>query len=443
MSNNMYETIIIGAGFAGATAARELGKEGKKALVLEARDRVGGRTYTRPFGDSDKMIDLGGTWIVSYAMPYVMAEMERYGIGIDYSPEPEQYIWDLDGELSSGFPIPMEEISGLETVLFEMRKAAGRVEHGRAATTDLADLDIPVTEFLDNCEPGPKTRDFMAAFFGDLLGGQSAEEFSLLHALWQMAPLGNSPWNMFIAPSEKIAGGTKSLIDAIVADTDADLRLGTAVGSVVQKDGGVEVTTKSGEVFVAPTAIVAVPVNCWEDIEFSPALSESRQTLAEEKNNSREHKVWTLIEGVPSTFAMGRDPDAFSSLIPDKELGDGRLYVSFKINGDEIFNDGEEYDAADLEVAQRMVAKYLPEARVVAVDGHNWMNDPYAKGTHFQYRAGQMTRFMAPITEQEGPLTFAGGDISPGWCGYIEGAIESGAAAAARTQELLAAGAAV
>ena len=62
LPTSQAEVIIVGAGLAGLTAARTLAKAGVDVLVLEARDRVGGRTYSRPASDGT-LLDLGGQWI--------------------------------------------------------------------------------------------------------------------------------------------------------------------------------------------------------------------------------------------------------------------------------------------------------------------------------------------------------------------------------------------
>lgn len=66
MAGAVYDSIIIGAGWSGAVAARELAKEGHKVLVLEARDRVGGRAKTWLSGDGGIKVDVGCSWIHGY-----------------------------------------------------------------------------------------------------------------------------------------------------------------------------------------------------------------------------------------------------------------------------------------------------------------------------------------------------------------------------------------
>ena len=81
------DVVVIGAGFAGLVAARELGRAGFDVIVLEARDRVGGRTWTdRRLGHD---LELGGTW-VHWVQPHTWAEMTRYGREITRSPAVEE-----------------------------------------------------------------------------------------------------------------------------------------------------------------------------------------------------------------------------------------------------------------------------------------------------------------------------------------------------------------
>jgi monoamine oxidase len=88
---NQYDVVIIGAGFTGVTAAREISQKGYKVLILEARDRIGGRTwYDRKLG---RNLEIGGTW-VHWFQPHVWSEITRYQMGIVPSPTPEKAYWN-------------------------------------------------------------------------------------------------------------------------------------------------------------------------------------------------------------------------------------------------------------------------------------------------------------------------------------------------------------
>src|SRR5580658_2622621 len=78
-----YDVIVLGGGFAGVTAARELARSGRRCVILEARGRLGGRTFsTQVF---DEQADVGGQWI-HWIQPHVWAEVTRYGLTLVETP---------------------------------------------------------------------------------------------------------------------------------------------------------------------------------------------------------------------------------------------------------------------------------------------------------------------------------------------------------------------
>src|SRR5688572_18569820 len=96
MSYDEQDVIVVGAGLAGLTAARELGNAGRRVLVLEARDRLGGRAFTSQFAGTE--VELGGGF-VHWFQPHVFAELTRYGIDFAVPPEPARWSYISQGEV--------------------------------------------------------------------------------------------------------------------------------------------------------------------------------------------------------------------------------------------------------------------------------------------------------------------------------------------------------
>lgn len=105
-----YDVLVVGGGFAGTVAARDLAQSGKRVLQLEARDRLGGRTWYREFASTSKKVEFGGTWVAPQWQQHVGAEIDRYGLSLIESPSPQHFAWPLAGAVSHvPFPIPLDE----------------------------------------------------------------------------------------------------------------------------------------------------------------------------------------------------------------------------------------------------------------------------------------------------------------------------------------------
>ena len=95
----MYDVIVVGGGFAGVTAAREAALRGCSVLLLEARERLGGRTWTSPWNGSS--IEYGGGW-VHWHQPHTWSEITRAGLEVALSDDAERAAWYVGGERRSG-----------------------------------------------------------------------------------------------------------------------------------------------------------------------------------------------------------------------------------------------------------------------------------------------------------------------------------------------------
>src|SRR6266540_6443930 len=92
VDGSTYDVVVIGGGFAGVVAARDLTEQGNSVLLVEARDRLGGRTWSTTFPGTDINIEMGGQFVLSDELwPCVASEVQRYGVDLHHAPVPESY----------------------------------------------------------------------------------------------------------------------------------------------------------------------------------------------------------------------------------------------------------------------------------------------------------------------------------------------------------------
>lgn len=424
MPAQSYDVIVVGGGFAGVTAARDLRVAGYTVLLLEARDRLGGRTYYRPFADTDQLVDFGGRWISPEVQPHLSTEIARYDIPLAEAGEPESFRWLVGGNLRSGpWPVPQEEMMDLERALYHIIHAARRIDFGAPlARQELADLDVSFADFIAPLRLPPATRDLLYSFIGFFMGTDPASLSALQPLAW-VAGFRNSAWAWWAMMAHTFRDGTKSLIDAMIADGDPEIRLQTPVSHIKQGDEEVTVDTRTGESFAAAAVVLAAPIHVWRDIEFRPGLSRRKQEAAQEGHAGFSVNCWALVEDVPPNLVAVGHGGGLNWLSTEYSLPQGDILVGLGHSA-RLVDVG---NSKDIETAIRQL---VPDAKVIATDAHNWNADEFSRGTWVAYRPGQAMRFAHVLQEPEGRVLFAGSDLATGWVGWIDGAIESGARAA-------------
>jgi len=430
-----YDVIVVGGGFSGVTAARDLQKNGLRTLVLEAKGRIGGRTFDTQFRGHH--IELGGTW-VHWVQPAVWAEILRYGMEIEETPGavPDQLV-AIDGEkrFTVRSAAQMDEINrGLQQYFDESAAVWERPYDSGYRWKEIVARDAMSTaDRLKAIKLTPLQHAFVVAAV-EAQSNCPIEQTSYVDMLRWWALCLNSP---LIAPDAlarfKLSAGTGSLVQKIAADGKSEVRLSTPVRRIEQQGGAVLVTPLGGKSVSARAVLLAVPPRVLKDIEFMPALSAMKVEASRNGFPSSGIKLYAEVKG-----RLGKQ----QWLSSGKKQGNG-LFWTYAQGENSTLMVGfcpraEELDANDEEAVQGVLRQFEPSVEVLACTSYAWHRDPFAQGTYTGMRPGGMTRYFTELARPEGQIWMAGGDIGDNsWRGFIDGAIARGSRIAREISETL------
>ncbi|SDD13212.1 flavin monoamine oxidase family protein [Actinokineospora iranica] len=410
-----YDTIVVGAGLAGLTAARELRKKGRRVLLLEARDRIGGRTWTDRFNDYE--IERGGAW-VDPLQPHVWRELSRYNLTIVADQGPERVLMPTPGGFAEFDPVTAYTRQGeLFTPFFAGARDYFPKPYAPFTREDLlTPLDgLSLRDRLNQLAYPPADEMRMTGTTS-LYGAPSSRGGLLQLAQWWALAgwnyTGFSGVNTF-----RIERGTVALATAILNEGKPDLKLRAPVASVVQANGTVRVTTRSGAAFTAPEVIMAVPVNVWKTIAFSPGLPQPHlEATAQGYGVPRQKKLW-LDLATPTDRFIAEAPEGFPFAIMGR-LNDNAPAVAFTVD--------TSFDVTNRAAVEAAVREIIPSAVVRSHTVSDWQAEEFSLGGPAFRQPRQLTRLHRAIGQPLGRVKFAGDDLALGWSGYMDGAIESG-----------------
>src|SRR5262249_22349190 len=275
-------------------------RSGLSVLLLEARDRLGGRTWFADFPEAGRSVELGGGWVSRRHQLWVARELERYGVAVASHAGAGTFRWRLDGSWAAALALRAAGLYELERALYEIVGAARRIDtNAPRDEQDLGELDVSVEAFVHGLRLSTRPAAFLRAF-ATLGLGAVPSEWSALTALSWIAAFDNSAYSWLAAVSETLPSGTSSLLDAILADGGPEIRLQSPVVRVEQRPDEIRVVTAAGNALSAQVVVLAVPLNVLRDIAFEPDLSGERLDAAQSRHPGRMRKLWLLVDEAPA-----------------------------------------------------------------------------------------------------------------------------------------------
>jgi monoamine oxidase len=426
------DLIVVGGGFAGVTAAREASLRGLDVLLLEARDRLGGRTWT---ADWDGLaVELGGGY-VHWHQPHTFAEITRAGLTLAETPPTARAWWTTGTGRHSGSLEERDAIArrGWDRFVEGSDRALPLPHEPLAALDELARFDaLTIAQRIDQLELDAEERDVLVAELESVSSGPLDEAGAVSILRWHALSGRSLALTQETGGQVVLVEGTGALLAAIAGQGRFETRLRAPVAAVRGAGAAVELRLRDGETLAARAVVVAVPLNALGAIAFEPALSAVKREGVALGQASRGLKIFIRARGpglVQNAISPGHP---FGYLSTDRLLGDGtQVMIGFGL-------DAQRCDPADLAAVQSALDEILPGYEAVAATAHDWLADEFSRGTWAIHRPGWYTRYHAELQRPEGHVLLAGSDIANGWSGFIDGAIESGLRAAAQLPSLLA-----
>ncbi len=445
------DVVVVGAGFAGLAAARELTRLGHDVLVLEGRNRVGGRSHTGHVAGIP--VDLGGTF-VGPTQDAVIALAAELGINTVPTFDDGANLIRWRGAVRSyRGTIPRLSLGGLLDVarvrwLFE--RIAGRVPLAepwtarRAAWLDSQSLG----QWLRSVRAGATARDLLA-IMARVTWGAEPDQVSMLHAARYVRAAGGMDRLLDVdggAQQDRFAAGTQQIAARSAAELGERVVLGSAVHRIEQRADGVTVTGGKGRAN-ARFVIVAVPPAHRGHIEFAPALPAEYQQLTAGWPQGRLSKAYAAYT-TPFWRSAGYSGEALSD--------EGLVFITFDVSPHEDgpgillgFVDARHFDhlSADQRRQQALAsfASLFGDDALKPLDyvDHRWGADDFAPGgPTAAVPPGSWTRLGPWLRRPHGRIYWAGTETADEWTGFLDGAVRSGQRAAGEVAARLGADAA-
>ncbi len=415
------DVLVLGAGIAGLAAARTLVDEGWNVIILEARDRVGGRMWTDT--TLGVPLDLGASWIHGVNGNPITKLAKQFGVKTVSTDDENDIVFNADGS-----KITDAEWAKLESLFEEIYEEVASMQEDTDEDMPLQTAFDAVLAEYDLSEEELRRLNYYAHLATALEYGADPKDLSL----WE--------WDQdeeFGGEEVVFPGGYNQITDGLAKGLD--IRLGTVVKTIRYGGDGVEVETSTG-VFMADKAVVTFPLGVLKQasVRFEPPLPSSKRDAIDRLGMGVLNKVYLKF---PETF-WDEEVETISYI--GEVLGEWCDWLNFvPFTGEPIlmaFHGGdkgfaledlsdEEIQAGAMNTLRLIFGDEIPEPEGMLVT--RWGKDPFAFGAYSHippFASGDDYEVLAePVDEV---LFFAGEATSREYPATVHGAYLSGVAAA-------------
>lgn len=438
------EVVVVGAGLAGLSAARALRAAGREVVVLEARDRVGGRTVNEPIGDG-KIVELGGQWIgpTQDRMYALVAELgletfATYTAG-EHLFEDGDRVTRYKGTIPKANPVALGEVGIAMARLNRMAKRIPLDAPWTAPRAERWDGQTVETWLRRNIRTST-AREMLKIAFAAVWAAEP-RDVSMLHFLFYIHSAGTLELLLDSeggAQQDRIVGGSHLITLRMAESLGDSVSLEAPVRAIDHSGTGVVVKSDAGDVR-ARRAIVAIPPTLAGRIAYTPALPAVRDGLCQRMAQASVIKCMAVYDtpfwrerGLSGGLTSTRGPVSvtFDNSPPDGSPGVLLAFLEGKSARDAVALSGEARRDA---VLASLTRAFGPDASNPShyVD-RAWANEEWSRGCYGGFMPpGAWTDNGSALRTPIGRLHWAGAETATVWNGYMDGAVTSGERAAA------------
>ncbi|KAF4965663.1 hypothetical protein FSARC_6558 [Fusarium sarcochroum] len=452
----MLDVVVVGAGFSGLQAAQSAKQAGLSVAIVEARDRVGGKSWTVPLDNIPGNADLGAAWVNDELQPRIWSYIEQFGLTDQIVKQRLGHqavmVTAEGGRIEFPYGIT-PDFSAEEKKNFEMVRDHIQAESLKKDGFRKEDDQISLDQYVRNLGGGPKTLDMVNLWVRVMHGLESTEE----SAAWFIEYCRTNHGLLAIRADDRTGGnymriksGTQSIAKGI-ADLigHENIHLSNPVSSIEQNKSHVVVKTTTGKVIKAKKLIVSMPSAMLKELNFSPPLPERAQEVYNNTKLGHYNKAivffkkpWWRENGYNGFFMDFRGP---ACVVRDTSFDKEGIYgFTCFVNG----KTGEAWSKESPEKRRSLILNQLAHAFNAGPDSEAykplefveqvWQHETYSRGALAPVtKIGHLTKYADVYGKPIGNIHFVGTEYANHWKGYLEGALTSGDAGAQEVVEAL------